>query len=144
MASDRRVAHVAAASDLSAGGDPDDPAGDVEKKDRRPALRPLLALKPYILNYRAMLAAAGLAMLVSALAMLAVPLAFRRMIDFGFTVSDGSFIDRYFAMLIAIGVVVAVASSARFYCVNWIGERVVADVRSDVFRAPGSFGSALL
>ncbi len=133
MASDRRVGRAAAASGESAEVGQDTSVGSAKTKDRRPALRPLLALRPYILSHRAMLVAAGVAMLVSALAMLVVPLAFRRMIDFGFTLSDGSFIDRYFAMLIAIGIVVAVASSARFFCVNWIGERVVADVRRDVF-----------
>jgi ATP-binding cassette subfamily B protein len=30
--------------------------------------------------------------------------------------------------------VLALASAARFYCVNWLGERVVADIRRDVFK----------
>lgn len=100
----------------------------------RRSLRPLLALRPYILRYPGMLGLAGVAMVVSALAMLSVPLAVRRMIDFGFSGNDGGFIDRYFAVLVLIGVVLAGASAARFYFVNWLGERVVADVRSDVFR----------
>ena len=37
-------------------------------------------------------------------------------------------------MLIGIGLVLAIASAARFYFVNWLGERVVADLRGDVFR----------
>ncbi|MFN3744871.1 MAG: ABC transporter transmembrane domain-containing protein [Hyphomicrobiaceae bacterium] len=108
----------------------DDPSGTGARR----SLKPLLALKPYILRYPAMLALAGLAMVVSALAMLSVPLAVRRMIDFGFSGSDGGFIDRYFAVLVLIGALLAVASAARFYCVNWLGERVVTDVRADVFR----------
>ncbi len=100
----------------------------------RRSLRPLLALRPYILRHPGMLGLAGVAMVVSALAMLSVPLAVRRMIDFGFSGNDGGFIDRYFAVLVLIGVVLAGASAARFYFVNWLGERVVADVRSDVFR----------
>ena len=133
MASDRRPERVPESADVTLGAGKTAVGDASSEQAKRQALRPLLALKPYIFKYRGMLAAAGIAMIVSALAMLAVPLAFRRMIDFGFTVSDGGFIDRYFAMLIAIGVVVAVASSARFYCVNWIGERVVADIREDVF-----------
>ena len=74
-----------------------------------------------------------IALVVSALAMLSVPMAVRRMIDFGFSSGDGQFIDRYFLMLIGIGAVLAVASASRFYCVNWLGERVVADLRRDVF-----------
>ncbi|MEO8652015.1 MAG: ABC transporter transmembrane domain-containing protein, partial [Hyphomicrobiaceae bacterium] len=108
----------------------------------RRSLRPLLALKPYILRHPGMLVLAGLAMVVSALAMLSVPLAVRRMVDFGFTSNDGGFIDRYFAVLVLIGGVLAVASAARFYFVNWLGERVVADVRSDVFRHLMTLGPA--
>ncbi len=77
--------------------------------------------------------AAFAALVVSALAMLAVPMAVRRMIDLGFGAHDGVFIDQYFAMLIVLGLVLAVASAARFYLVNWLGERSVADLRADVF-----------
>jgi ATP-binding cassette subfamily B protein len=108
----------------------------------RRSLRPLLALKPYIMRHPVMLALAGLAMVASALAMLSVPLAVRRMIDFGFSGGDGGFIDRYFAVLVMIGALLAIASAARFYCVNWLGERVVADVRADVFRHLMTLGPA--
>ena len=81
-----------------------------------------------------MLGAALLALIVSAAATLAVPLAVRRMIDLGFSGIDPSLIDKYFATLVGVGLVLAVASAARFYCVNWLGERVVADIRRDVFK----------
>jgi ATP-binding cassette subfamily B protein len=80
-----------------------------------------------------MLALASIALVVSAVSMLALPLAIRRMIDFGFTGTNGGLIDRYFAGLIGLGAVLAVASAARFYAVNWLGERVVADLRARVF-----------
>ena len=99
----------------------------------RVKLRPLLAIKPYMLRHPGTLAAAGLALVVSAMAMLAIPMAVRRMIDHGFAGKDGVLIDQYFAMLIIIGCVLAIASSSRFYLVNWMGERVVADLRRDVF-----------
>ena len=99
----------------------------------RRSLRPLLALKPYLLRHPGRLAGAGIALVASAAAMLAVPMAVRRMIDHGFGAKDGAMIDQYFMMLIVIGIVLAVASASRFYLVNWIGERVVADLRSDVF-----------
>jgi ATP-binding cassette subfamily B protein len=52
------------------------------------------------------------------------------------------FIDRYFGMLILIGLVISLASPARFFCVNWLGERVVADLRADVFRHLSRLGPA--
>lgn len=107
-----------------------------------PPFRPLLRLSPYLLKHSGTLVLAGVALVASALAMLVVPLAVRRVIDFGFSARDGVFIDRYFAMLIVIGLVLAVASAARFYLVNWLGERVVADVRADVFRHLTTLGPA--
>ena len=106
------------------------------------SLRPLLMLRPYILKYPQMLALAGLALVVSAIAMLSVPMAARRMIDYGFADRIGTFINQYFLMLIIIGLVISCASSARFFLVNWLGERVVSDVRSDVFRHLANLGPA--
>jgi ATP-binding cassette subfamily B protein len=101
---------------------------------KRVSLRPLLSLKGYLLRHKGMLAAAFIALLVSAGATLAVPLAVRRMIDLGFSGIEPDLIDKYFLTLVGIGIVLALASAARFYAVNWLGERVVADIRRDVFR----------
>jgi ATP-binding cassette subfamily B protein len=100
----------------------------------RRSLRPLAALKPYVLKYKWIVVGAIVALIASAMATLAVPLAVRRVIDLGFGSHDGQFIDRYFGMLVLIGLVLAIASASRFYFVNWLGERVVSDLRTDVFR----------
>src|SRR6056297_2119889 len=115
-------------------------ASQAEKK--RVSLTPLLALKPYLLRHKAKLIAAAVTLLMAAAAALAIPIAVRRMIDFGFGGGDGAFISRYFAMLILIGGVLAVASAARFYFVSWIGERIVTDLRRDVFRHLATLGPA--
>jgi ATP-binding cassette, subfamily B, bacterial len=101
-----------------------------------------LALWPYIRRHPGMLAMALVALLVSAAVMLTVPVAVRRVIDHGFSGADDAFINAYFAMLIVIGLVLAVASSARMYAVNWLGERVVADLRAQVFRHLATLGPA--
>ena len=103
-------------------------------KAPRPSLKPLFALKPYLARHKGMLAGALLALLVSAAATLAIPLAVRRMIDLGFSGIEPDLIDKYFATLVGVGLILALASAARFYCVNWLGERVVADMRRDVFK----------
>ena len=105
-----------------------------EGKDGRASLRPLLALKPYLLRYKGMIAASLVALIVSAAATLAVPLAVRRMIDVGFSEVEPGLVDKYFATLLGVGLVLAIASATRFYCVNWLGERVIADIRADIFR----------
>ena len=107
------------------------------KLDRR-TLTPLLGLRPYIMRHPLMVLAALCALVVSAGAMLTVPMAVRRMIDFGF--SGGGRIDIYFVALIGVGLVLALASAARMYLVNWLGERVVADLRSEVFARVATLG----
>ena len=110
-------------------------SGEAESKLRRgKQLRPLLELKPYILRYPRMVGIALAALVASSLTMLTLPLAVRRMIDVGFTGTDGGLISRYFMALIGLGLLLAVASATRFYAVNWLGERVVSDLRADVFR----------
>jgi ATP-binding cassette subfamily B protein len=96
-------------------------------------IRPLLALMPYVLRDRLRFLGAIAALVAAALAALAIPIAVRRMIDFGFAADRAGFIDRYFAVMLAVVAVLAAASALRYYLVTTIGERVVADLRRDVF-----------
>jgi len=96
-------------------------------------LRPLLALMPYVARHRGRAVLALIALIVAALTTLVVPLAIRRIIDFGFSADGIALINSYFGVMIAVVAVLALASAARYYLVTTIGERVVADVRRDVF-----------
>src|ERR1041385_484364 len=118
-----------------------------EERSRRIRVRPLLALIPYVMRYRGKVVAALVALLVAATATLAVPLAVRRMIDFGFSAERIGLIDQYFAVMILVAAVLAGASALRYYLVTIIGERVVADLRAAVFAhltelSPGFFDTA--
>ncbi|QCI97032.1 ABC transporter transmembrane domain-containing protein [Agrobacterium larrymoorei] len=104
-----------------------------QKSAGRKTLKPLKSLFPYLKRYRGLVAAALSALILSSATTLALPLAVRRIVDHGFEASDGAMINSYFAMLLAIAVVLALASAMRYYYVMTIGERVVADVRRDVF-----------
>src|SRR5260370_10683175 len=95
-------------------------------------LRPLLALAPYVARYRGRATLALIALTIAALTTLLVPVAVRRMIDFGFTPEGVALINSYFSVMIAVVAVLAGASAARFYLVMTIGERIVADLRRDV------------
>jgi ATP-binding cassette subfamily B protein len=113
----------------------------------RAKLRPLLALAPYVARYRGRAFLALIALTVAALTTLIVPVAVRRMIDFGFSPEGIAMINSYFSVMIAVVAVLATASASRFYLVMTIGERVVADVRRDVFAhlislSPSFFDSA--
>src|ERR1044072_6582393 len=95
-------------------------------------LRPLLALAPYVARYRGRALLAFRALTIAAITTLVVPVAVRRMIDFGFSPEGIAMINSYFSVMIAIVAVLAAASASRYYLVMTIGERIVADIRRDV------------
>lgn len=115
-------------------------AHEAADEPRGRSLKPLVRLLPLLLQHRHMIAVAAVALVVSALVLLAVPMAVRRMIDGGFSGGGGSSIDSYFLGLIGLGVALALSSATRFYCVNWLGERVVANLRAKVFDHLASLG----
>jgi ATP-binding cassette subfamily B protein len=108
-------------------------AGQALSRADRRSLKPLLALVPFVLRYRGRIAGALVALVAAALATLVVPLAVRRMIDFGFGAENAEFIDQYFAMMLVVAGVLAASSALRYYLVITLGERVVADLRAALF-----------
>jgi ATP-binding cassette subfamily B protein len=88
---------------------------------------------PYIGRYKGRAVAALISLIVAALTTLIVPVAVRRMIDFGFSEKAAQLIDSYFAVMIGVVAVLALSSAMRYYLVTTLGERIVADLRSDVF-----------
>jgi ATP-binding cassette subfamily B protein len=105
----------------------------VEPEKRKVNLRPLASLLPYVNRYRGRALAALGALVVAALTTLMVPIAVRRMIDFGFTERGVQFINNYFLGMIAVVALLALASALRYFLVTTLGERIVADLRGDVF-----------
>ncbi len=134
----------------------------------RSSLAVLRRLVPFLAPYRARLLLAFVFLVVAAASTLIVPLAFRQLIDHGFSATATSpaggalvpstvsiapsplghvgaraadaldraataHVDLYFLGLFAVAVVLAISTAARFYMVSWLGERVVADIRSAVY-----------
>jgi ATP-binding cassette subfamily B protein len=100
----------------------------------------------FTLKYPGHIAVAGLALLVAAAATSGVPYAFKLIIDKGFAHGAGTThaIARWFEYLLLLVGVLAVATAVRYYCVSWLGERTVADIRLAVHRnllrlSPGFF-----
>jgi ATP-binding cassette subfamily B protein len=96
-------------------------------------LSPLRELAPFLRPYRWRIAFAFTALLVAAAATMAVPLAFRQLIDIGFSGSSRVGVDAAFVTLLAVATALAAATAARYYAVSWLGERVTADIRGAVF-----------
>jgi ATP-binding cassette subfamily B protein len=124
------------------------PPGNGSGKAEAPpakSLGPLTMIWRETFKYPRQLTFAGLALLTSAAATLAIPYRFKSIIDDAFgEAADIAAINQSFRYLMMIVVVLGLASAVRFYFVSWLGERVVADVRLKVQKnllrlSPGFF-----
>lgn len=98
------------------------------------SLRPLRAIIPYIRPYLGTLILALGTLLLASGAFLALPVAVRYVIDFGFSAEDAATVDRYFYFFLGVALIFGLFSAARTYFINWLGERVVADLRDSVYK----------
>jgi len=89
------------------------------------SLRPLISMA---LQYKGRWLLALVFLALAAASTLMVPLAFRDLIDRGL-----SQINEPFAWLMGLSVLVALTTAARFFTMSWLGERVVADLRRQVY-----------
>ena len=108
-------------------------SADAGSKASRSSLAALRPLAPYAFVHRTRIGLALAALVAASAATLVVPIAVRRMIDFGFSADNAGLIRAYFLSMIGIVAVLALASGARYYLVMTLGERVVADLRADLF-----------
>ncbi len=92
----------------------------------------LRALWPFVRQHAGLFAAWLCALALASAATLSFPVAFKQMIDGGF--HSGGNIDRVFLGVFIVVLVLAIASAARFYFVSLLGERVVADLRRQLYR----------
>jgi ATP-binding cassette, subfamily B, bacterial len=100
---------------------------------RQSSMRSLLPLIPFALRHKVRILAGILALAAASGATLMIPIAVKRVVDFGFTAENADLISAYFGLLLAVVGVLALASSLRYYFVMSFGERVVSDLRSAVF-----------
>ncbi len=105
---------------------------------KKGSLATLRGLTPFLTPYKRQFAMAGIALVVAAGATLAIPAAFKQMIDLGFGNAGAGaksiqHVDAVFLALFGLATILALATAARFYTVSWLGERVVADIRGAVY-----------
>lgn len=106
---------------------------EADKQARRRNLRPLAQLWPYLTRYKPQLFGAIFFLLLAAGTTLTLPVAVRNVIDQGFIENNASFVGNYFSALVIVAGLLAIASASRYYFVIWLGERVISDIRKDVF-----------
>jgi ATP-binding cassette subfamily B protein len=96
--------------------------------------RPLAALLPFLKPYRGVLAWALVALLLASGSMLALPVALKQLVDRGMSAGNADTINIYFIAFLGVAVLFGAFAAMRFYLVTWLGERVVADIRTAVYR----------
>jgi len=110
-------------------------AEDIDDDTGRPkssSVGVLRALTPFFKPYRAGVALAAAALLVTASVSLVLPMAARRVVD-GFAESQFELLNRYFLAAFGFAIIFALGTALRYWIVTRLGERVVADIRKAVF-----------
>ncbi len=97
-------------------------------------LSSLIQLIGFLKPYKFRLLVAFIVLIIAAAAALAFPIAIKLIIDQGFLLEHSDLLNQYFLLLLAIVIVMAVFSAIRFYLVMWLGERIVADIRSRLYQ----------
>ncbi len=94
----------------------------------------LFQLIGFFKPYKFRLLIAIFVLIIAAAAALALPIAIKLIIDQGYLLQQPEMLNRYFILLLAIVAVMAVFSAIRYYLVMWLGERIVADIRSKLYQ----------
>ena len=108
------------------------PGPGTEEREKSRELGALRALLPFLAPYRGLMIAAILALVLTAMISLTLPLAVRRVID-NFGTGEAELLDQYFVAALIIAALLAVGTGLRYALVTRFGERVVADIRKAVF-----------
>ncbi|MEL7114152.1 MAG: ABC transporter transmembrane domain-containing protein [Pseudomonadota bacterium] len=103
-----------------------------EERAKSKRLGALSGLLPFMRPYRAFIAAAVIALVLTACLTLIFPLAVRRVVD-GFETTAVELLDQYFGAALLLATLLAFGTALRYYLVTRIGERIVADIRKAVF-----------
>ena len=103
----------------------------------RPAskkLGPLKKLLPFARPYVPQIGLALTFLVLGATATLSLPVAVRHMIDLGFSPEHQDAITRYFVIMFAVAVAMAIFTGLRYFWVTWLGQRIVADLRDAIYQ----------
>jgi ATP-binding cassette subfamily B protein len=87
----------------------------------------------FVAPYRWQAAGALLALIITAGITLSMGQGIKMMVDQGFMTQSPALLNRSIGFFLILVVALAMGTFARFYLVSWIGERVVADIRKQVF-----------
>ena len=107
---------------------------EADPRDRNKSKRvsALKELWPFLKPYKLMILAAFIALTLTAVVSLILPLAVRRVVD-TFSLGNAIILDQYFVAAIGIAGLLSIGTALRYALVTRLGERVVTDIRKAVF-----------
>lgn len=97
-------------------------------------LKSLGLLMSYVRPYTASMAGVLVALIITSSSVLGIGKGLAYLIDQGFSQNNPALLDKALIVLMAVTLLLAAATYARFFLITYVGERVVADIRSDVYK----------
>lgn len=104
-----------------------------QKSEKASSIKPLRMVLPYLSPYKKRIFCAGIALSVASLTLLTIGYGVQLLVDKGLTAGNIDYLDTAFFTLLGAVILLSLASYARLYFVTWVGERVIADLRRDLF-----------
>ena len=119
---------------------------DIDKRAKAKNVKPLRQLWPFIANYPVTISSFLLFLMLAAILNLGITEAFRIIVDCGFNeeeiipescsryaIGDINNLGSYFKFGMIIGLGLAIFSALRFYFISILGQRVIADIRKNIY-----------
>ena len=119
---------------------------DKDKRGKARSIKPLRQLLPFVWRYPFIVTLFLIFLTIATVMNLAISFAVRIILDCGlvgdkeipetclrYAIGDGSNMAAYFKFALIIAIVMAISGALRFYFISVLGQRVIADLRKDVY-----------
>ncbi len=107
---------------------------DTPDRPKSKDMSQLRGLVPYVTHYKKYIFLALLFLVLGAATTLYFPVALRQVVDLGFSEDQSEKMNQYFLIMFGVSILMAIFTSMRYYWVTWLGQRVVTDIRKDVYQ----------
>ena len=102
-------------------------------KEKTSNVSQIALIWPLVTPYKKHIVIALVLLVLGAAANLSLPVAFKQMIDLGFSSENQDQLSKYFIMVFVVASLMVLFTSLRYYWVSWVGQRVVTDLRKKVY-----------
>jgi ATP-binding cassette, subfamily B, bacterial len=103
-------------------------------KDKKNKSYNLALLIPYMKPYKSMLFGVLISLILTSAAVLFISRGVKIFIDEGITAHNAAVLDQSLFFLLGVIIVLALFTFLRFFLITWTGEKVIADLRKDIYQ----------